>query len=195
MNFLSLPDPGVLRKNFFDVGQVSNVKFEATMPISISNMKWLLLHEKGYLQVRPTMLRGEVMYDVDKNFRIKDRRPASGKACVRLGDRNVRAAFIVGGTDATAWSSQRTSLQTESPGHFALSLFGHRLNFSNPNAVPRVKDVLVFTISPNQSVLLVVWDSDRKCEKGCCEYAYSLYEVGGEGRLVPLGDNFYGCDV
>lgn len=61
--------------------------------------------------------------------------------------------------------------------------------------VPRVKDALLFNISQQKSVILVVWDPDRNCERGCCEFAYSLFEIGSEGRLHLLGENFYGCDV
>jgi hypothetical protein len=190
------PDPNVLRKNFFEVGRVSVLKFEAIVPSSISRTNWLLLHENGCDQVRPTLLRGEVMYDVDRNFRIIGRRPASSKACIGGSDKNVRAAFVLRGTTAGAWSSHRAALETDRPGHFLLSLLGQHFAFTNPDAtVPRVKDVLLFKVAEQKSVILVVWESDRKCEKGCCEFAYSLYEMGSEGLLQPLGENLYGCDV
>ena len=62
-------------------------------------------------------------------------------------------------------------------------------------AVPRVKEVLFFKISEQKSVILVVWDPDRKCEKTCCEFAYSLYEIRSDGCLHLLGESLHGCDV
>lgn len=189
------PDPNVLRKNYFEVGRVSRLKFEAAVPTSIFHINWFLLHENGCDQVRPTLLRGEVTYGVDQNFKAIDRRPASGRACVGSSNKNVRA-FVIRGSGATTWSTHRSALETDTPGHFLLSLFGQRLAFSKPEeAVPRVKDVLLFNISQQKPVILVVWDPDRNCEKGCCEFAYSLYEIGSDGHLHLLGENFYGCDV
>jgi hypothetical protein len=68
--------------------------------------------------------------------------------------------------------------------------------FTNPEATgPQVKNVLLFKVAEQTSVVLVVWASDRNCEKGCCEFSYSLDKIGSEGRLHQIGENLYGCDV
>ena len=190
------PDTTALRKNFFEVGRVSVLRFEAAVPTSIARVDWFLLHENGSDKVRPAILRGEVMYDVDRNFSIIRRRPAFGKACIGAANKNIRAAFVIRGTGATTWSSHRTAVDAVGPAQFSLTLSGKRFAFTKPEiAVPRIKDVLLFKIGEEKSVILVVWDPDRNCEKVCCEFAYTLYEMGDEGRLRLLAENFYGCDI
>jgi hypothetical protein len=196
-NVFKNPDPNTLRKNCAnEMGTLSTLTFEAPVPSSIGGMSWLLLHETGFEQIRPTLLRGEVMYDVNRNFRILKRRPAYGKACTAGNSKNIRAAFVIKGDRPTSWSSHRTALDAGGPEQFFLTLSGKRFTFTKPRiAVPRIKDVLVFDRSEHKSVILVIWDPDRNCEKACCEFAYTLYEIGSEDRFRLLAENFYGCDV
>ena len=190
------PDPNTLRKNFFEAGGVSRLTFEAAAPTSVSKIKWFLLHENGCDQVQPAILRGEVTYDVNRNFRVIRRRPASGMACVKRVNNSIRAAFALRGTGPAVWSSHRAALQTDKADHFVLSSFGRVFTFTKPeSAVPRIKDVLLFKISEQKSIILVVWDSDPKCESACCEFAYTLYEIGSDQPLRLIAQNFYRCDV
>lgn len=190
------PDPDTLRKNFFEIGGVSSLRFETDVPTSISKTKWFLLHENGCSLVQPTILRGQVTYDVNENFGVIQRRPAYGMACIKGTSNNMRAAFALKGTGSTVWSYHRATLQAGKIDQFALSLFGQVFTFAKPeSAVPRVKDVMLFKIDDQKSVILVVWDPDRKCERACCESAYTLYEIGTDHALHLIAENFYQCDV
>jgi hypothetical protein len=62
-------------------------------------------------------------------------------------------------------------------------------------AVSRLKKLLVFRSAELPPRALAVWDSDPRCEALCCEFAFSLYELGSKGTLVTLGENGYRCDV
>ena len=62
-------------------------------------------------------------------------------------------------------------------------------------AAPRIKRVLLFRTGGSLPRALVTWEPDVRCEGLCCEFAFSLHELGPEGKVVGLGETGYQCDI
>jgi hypothetical protein len=190
------PSVELLRRHYFEPGGGSVLPYEATVPPRISERQWLLLHETGSVVLRPTTLRGELFYRVDRDFKVLGGPTAFGKACGRIDDPDLRAAFVLSGISASEWSLETVSPVTEGDRRFSIKSLGQRYTFESPAfAVPRLKRVLLFRAVGETPLALAVWESDPHCEALCCEYAYSLYELGAGGALRVISENGYGCDV
>ncbi|HEX7186233.1 MAG TPA: hypothetical protein VF756_30690 [Thermoanaerobaculia bacterium] len=191
------PSPETLRKYpYFESGGSSNARFEAPVPPQVSDRVWQVLHENGFQPLRPKVLRGEVIYNVNRSFEVLGPPAATGQACGAGSRDKGKAAFVLSGGTAGGWSFAPVKASAEAPGRFAIEFMGSRYRFENPDfAVPRLQKVLVFRSEGSRPLALAVWEADPRCEVMCCEASFSLFALGPEGALQRLEDNGYDCDV
>jgi hypothetical protein len=190
------PSVELLRRNYFEPGGASVLRFEAPVPLQISEKHWVVLHETGLVALHPTRLRGKLFYSVDRSFKVLGQPKAFGEACGPVADLSLRAAFVLEDVSVDGWSQEAASATTEGRRRFAIDWAGQRYVLENPDfAVPRIKKVLVLRCAGETTMALFVWEPDPHCEALCCEFAYSLYELGAQGVIRLLGENGYGCDV
>jgi hypothetical protein len=192
---LDRPDPDILRQTYFESGGVSRVRFEAPVPPQVATRGWQLLHEDGMSALQPGRLRGEVRYKVDRKHQLLDQGPSNfyGSACASSPP--ARPAFVVDGA-AVEWTTEAVPWTTETAGSFSFQTAGERYLFEPPRfAKAEVRKVLVLRSGERQSRALVSWAPDLRCEKACCEYAFSLFELAPGGKLRMTQQNGYRCDV
>ena len=187
---VSSPGPTLLRENYFETGEVSTLRYSVSVPPAVSGVPWLILHDVGVLAVQPSVLRGEVVYFVDRMFRVKSEPTFSGEACARQEIAGIRAAFVLSGQPAGSWSSEIVPNTTAGGNQYAVTIEGKRYSFDRPTYVfTGVRRTVVFRGS-GAPLLLVVWQPDTST----CEHQYYLFEIGVDGTLRPVGKNSYGCD-
>ena len=188
------PDPGMLRQSYFEPGGSSHVRFEAPVPSQVATQGWQLLHEDGVSPVQPGRLRGEVRYEVDRELRLLGQAGIFGSACA--SSPQAKPAFVLGAS-AGEWRMEEVAWTVEATGGISFQAAGERYLVDTPDfAVPRAKKVLVLRSENRQRPwALISWSPDLRCEKACCEHAFSLLELGPGGKLREISENGYGCDV
>jgi hypothetical protein len=184
------PSPETLEQHFFEPGGVSEVRFVAAVTPALQETEWLILHETGFMAVRPTALRGEIVYHVDSSFRVQGEPLFLGEACASPGDPAPRAAFVVSGLSLRTSSTGHIRTVTAPEGRLAFQWRGHRYTVTVPKfATSQVKGIVLYPRPDGPSLALLAWRS------AFCESAYSLFEVSPDtdGRLVA--ENGYNCDA
>ncbi len=191
---LDHPDPDALRQTYSESGGESLVRFEVPVPPEVATRGWQLLHEDGVSALQPDRLWGEVSYDVDRKAQLLSQGPSriNGSACASSPP--ARPAFVIGRT-AGEWITEAVPWTTEAAGKFSFQAAGERYLFGPPKfAKPEVRKVLVLRSGDRLSWVLVSWAPDLQCEKLCCGYAFSLFELGPGGKLREISENGYECD-
>lgn len=197
---LDRPSKEFLIQNYsepYDQKGQSIVPFKAPVTPQVASRHWRLLHESGAFELRPSVLKGEVRYSVTESFELFDGPRVWGQACgvASQEQKKVRAAFVFSGT-LESWLFEPAKWSPGKDGTFVIASAAGRHRITPPDfAVPRIKNVVVIRSTGSLPRALVSWASDPHCQKLCCEFAFSLYELGPRGRLVTLGESGYGCDV
>jgi len=121
---VSSPGPALLRKNYFETQEVSTLRYSASVPPAVSGVAWLILRDLGVLPLQPSVLRGEVLYFVDRMFTVRGEPRFSGEACARPKAAGIRAAVVLSGQPAASWSSEVVPNTTAEGNRYAVTIQG-----------------------------------------------------------------------
>ena len=186
------PSRSVLRSGLQpEAGNSAEVKFESAVPAAVSSRSWTVIYRDGSAPVRPTVLRGSVVYFVNSRLALTRAPVAEGTACAPWAIAQS-AAFFTSGATVRQVRVAESSVTRSGTDTFAITLDGHATRFARPDfTTAGVSHVTIFQTDRQETLALIDWDHG---DGSTCGHAFTLLTLTPAGSRVPL-ENGYDCDV
>lgn len=165
----------------------SSIPYTAPVPKEIANQKLIFLSKDGSRDVSVKELKGVVRYKFDRNQKRIISVSFFGYVLGAPKPNNVRSGGFVG------LLQNNQKLMKEG----LVNLDPKILTQINPYKKLKVKQQTQYGFQNSKMTYLVLeYDPDKKCDYGCCEHRYLLFESQkGDKPFKQLARCAYECDV
>ncbi len=207
---LEKPDAGLIKQHWQEITRHSEFEATAPIPAAAKALRYYALSQDGITEIVPSELIVEISYPTDAEIKVNGPPVFSGSLLARPANRvvlqDVGAVAIsakaikfditrVGPAEAGSPSILQRKVEKDVVYVLRDDQGNEREVARRASNLPGLQKVFLFTYSGGTTQYLFVrWKPDADCAAGCCEFAYALYRVEKD-KLVPVQENYYGCDV
>lgn len=187
------PSAELLRAHYFEVGNRSNIPFEAALPRAVRARRWWLLTARGVVRFVPVKLRGELVIRVTREIKpaAGDQPSAFVQACGPATGAPTGAAYVAESrTLGPAWKAEPAL-----GGGNIIRVNGVEYRLTPPGfGAPTATAILLIVRPGRPPVALADWSPAGNAESYCRD-VFSLSELDPAGSATVLAESGSGCDV